>query len=91
MTQPISRKEFLKTGALALTLPLLSRNISFAKPPKNIGLQLYTLRNLMGKEPKETLKKVAAIGYTELETLPNIDINIKSGNSMFRISCNKNK
>ena len=29
-SQPISRKEFLKTGALALTLPLLSQKISFA-------------------------------------------------------------
>jgi sugar phosphate isomerase/epimerase len=72
-SKSISRKEFLKTGALALALPLLSRTISFAKPPKNIGLQLYTLRNLMGKEPRETLKKVAAIGYTELETFGYAD------------------
>ncbi len=64
----ISRKEFLKTGALALALPLLTKNISFAKPPKNIGLQLYTVRDLMAKDPKGTLKKVADIGFTEVET-----------------------
>lgn len=68
MTQPISRKEFLKTSALALALPLLTKNISFAKPPKNIGVQLYTVRDLMAKDPKGTLKKVADIGFTEVET-----------------------
>ncbi len=68
MPQSISRKEFLKTSALALALPLLAKNISLAKPPKNIGLQLYTLRDLMAKDPKGTLKKVADIGFTEVET-----------------------
>ncbi len=68
LSTPMTRNEFLKTGALALTLPLLSKNFSYGKPPKNVGLQLYTLRSLMGKEPKETLKKVADIGYKEVET-----------------------
>ena len=64
----ISRKEFLKTSALALTLPLLNKVDTFAKPIKNVGLQLYTLRNELGKDPDGTLKKVAEIGYKEVET-----------------------
>jgi sugar phosphate isomerase/epimerase len=69
MSKSISRKEFLKqSGLLVLSLPLLSSALSYAKTPKNVGLQLYTLRGLMAKEPKETLKKVSTIGFTEVET-----------------------
>ncbi|WP_077924433.1 sugar phosphate isomerase/epimerase [Spirosoma sp. 209] len=64
----ISRKEFLRTSALALTLPYLSQVDVFAKPIKKIGLQLYTLRNELGKDVEGTLKKVADIGYREVET-----------------------
>lgn len=69
MSQSISRKDFLKqSGLLALSLPLISSTFSYAKAPKNVGLQLYTLRDLMAKAPNETLKKVASIGFTEVET-----------------------
>ena len=34
---------------------------------KNIGIQLYTLRNELGKDPAGTLKKVAAAGYKQVE------------------------
>lgn len=33
----------------------------------NIGIQLYTLRNELGKDPAGTLKKVAAAGYKQVE------------------------
>jgi sugar phosphate isomerase/epimerase len=64
----LSRNEFLRTSALALSLPLLSKIDAWAKPIKNVGLQLYTLRNELGKDPDGTLKKVAGIGYKEVET-----------------------
>jgi sugar phosphate isomerase/epimerase len=64
----ISRKEFLKTSALALSLPLLGKVNAFTKPLKNVGLQLYTLRNELSKDPEGILKKVADIGYKEVET-----------------------
>ncbi|WP_128546189.1 sugar phosphate isomerase/epimerase family protein [Larkinella soli] len=64
----ISRKEFLRTSSLALALPALTRAPGFAKPIKNVGLQLYTLRNELGKDLEGTLKKVADIGYKEVET-----------------------
>lgn len=64
----ISRSEFLRTSALALSLPLLSKVDAVAKPMKKVGLQLYTLRNELGKDAEGTLKKVAEIGYQEVET-----------------------
>lgn len=61
----LSRRQFLKSSAVSLaTLPLISR-------PKikvyHIGLQLYSLRNDMKVDPIGTLKKVAAMGYKEVE------------------------
>jgi sugar phosphate isomerase/epimerase len=39
-----------------------------AKPfPKPIGVQLYTARTLLAKDPEGTLKRIAAIGYQEVE------------------------
>jgi sugar phosphate isomerase/epimerase len=64
----ISRRKFIKTSALALSLPLLSQVEVFAKPIQNVGLQLYTLRNELGKDLEGTLKKAAGIGYKEVET-----------------------
>lgn len=34
---------------------------------KEIGIQLYSLREAMGEEPKETIKQVGDIGYTFVE------------------------
>ncbi|CCH00687.1 xylose isomerase domain protein TIM barrel [Fibrella aestuarina BUZ 2] len=68
MTNSISRKDFLKaSGALALSLPFLSRTAALAKPLSSVGLQLYTLRNEVSKDLAGTLKSVAEIGYKELE------------------------
>ena len=63
----ITRQQFLKLGALATSAAFLPKLDAFAAAPKNVGLQLYTLRDLMGKDPDGTLKKVAAIGYKEME------------------------
>ncbi|HEY0109939.1 MAG TPA: sugar phosphate isomerase/epimerase [Fibrella sp.] len=64
----MSRAEFLKTSALALSIPLLTRFDAQAKPIRNVGLQLYTLRNELSKDPDAVLKRVAEIGYKEVET-----------------------
>ncbi len=68
LSKPISRKDFLKTSALALSLPMLANMPTLAKPIKKVGLQLYTLRNELSKDVDGTLKKVADIGYKEVET-----------------------
>jgi sugar phosphate isomerase/epimerase len=68
----LTRRDFLRTtlissltGAAAAT-----RNLWAAGRlawPKPIGLELYTVRNLLPKNPLGTLKAVAAVGYKELE------------------------
>src|SRR6476661_5747489 len=68
-----TRKDFLKnTGTAALGSVLLPQfgNADFFAGKKNapIGLQLYTLGNLMTTDPKGTLQKLAAIGFKELES-----------------------
>lgn len=69
----ISRQQFLKTTALATSAALLAKADLFAKSPGNPGLQLYTLRSEMGKDPDGTLKKVAGIGYKEVESFGYAD------------------
>jgi sugar phosphate isomerase/epimerase len=62
-----SRRHFIKQttfGSTALLLPDFLRS-SKTMP---IGLQLYTLRNEMNKDPKGMIEKVAALGYSTVET-----------------------
>ena len=66
------RKFIQQSAALALATVALPRFASAqlfsGKVKSAIGLQLYTLGNLMTTDPKGTLQKLAAIGYTELES-----------------------
>ncbi len=67
------RRNFLKLSALGAAV-LGSAGLAFsqqalansAKKPA-IGLQLYTVRDLMAQNVASTLQLVAAVGYTELE------------------------
>jgi sugar phosphate isomerase/epimerase len=61
-----SRRSFLKTSAM-LSAGLLVAPQLFAYDKKYIGLQLYTVRNAMGKDVAGTLAKVAQIGYNSVE------------------------
>ena len=53
-----------------LLLPRMNNVVSFfeRKTKWPVGLQLYTLGNLMTTDPKGTLQKLMAIGYKELES-----------------------
>jgi sugar phosphate isomerase/epimerase len=62
-----SRRDFIRQSSL-LTAGLFISKEEWFKTQKNIGIQLYTLRNDMGKDPKGTLQKVAQLGYKEVET-----------------------
>jgi sugar phosphate isomerase/epimerase len=69
-----NRRQFLQhSGSFALAGLLMPR-LGFAnrlfetKAAKPIGLQLYTLGELMTTDAKGTLQKLAAIGYKELES-----------------------
>ncbi len=71
------RREFLKTASLITSGVLLtgvsSNLIGCASSKvnsavnKNFGLQLYTLREAMPKDPQDILKQVASFGYKQLE------------------------
>ena len=69
-----NRRKFLQqSGALAAASLLLGRSAlagtyTGKKANVPIGLQLYTLGDLMVNDPKGTLEKLAAIGYKELES-----------------------
>jgi len=62
----ISRRNFVKTSAI-LSAGVLAAPQLFAADKKYIGLQLYTIRNAMQKDPAAALAKVAAIGYNSVE------------------------
>ncbi len=68
-----SRRSFIaKTAALIPATQAL-----FAREPldhNDLGVQLYTVRKVIGKDPLATLKAIQAIGYTEVEaTAGNLD------------------
>lgn len=62
-----TRRQFIRQSSLLTAGFVISREEWF-KRKKAIGVQLYTLRNEMGKDPKGTLQKVAALGYKQVET-----------------------
>ncbi len=69
----MQRIKFIQTGTLAAGALLLGRSamaglLAGTKAKYPVGLQLYTLGNLMITDPKGTLEKLAAIGYKELES-----------------------
>ncbi|MCJ8167334.1 sugar phosphate isomerase/epimerase [Pontibacter sp. E15-1] len=66
------RRDFLKSsGAMALGalfLPNLAASAMGKAEVKNVGIQLYTVRNEMLADATGTLKQLAKIGYKELES-----------------------
>lgn len=64
----ITRRAFLKaSGGLALGA-LFASHLTQAAKVKNVGIQLYTVREAMLSDAVGTLKKLAGIGYKELES-----------------------
>ncbi len=61
-----TRRSFLKTTSV-LSAGLMISPSAFKLKESLIGLQLYTVRDAMAKDPKATLAKVAAIGYNSVE------------------------
>lgn len=65
----MQRRAFLKQAGLVSALSLVDPRSLFAAPaPMKIGLQLYTLREYIGKNVKGVLAKIAKAGYQEVET-----------------------
>jgi sugar phosphate isomerase/epimerase len=61
-----TRRSFLKSTTL-LSAGLFIAPSGFKSKDQLIGLQLYTVRDAMEKDPTGTLAKVAEIGYTSVE------------------------
>ncbi len=77
----MNRRDFIRTmGVSAAALAFSQPSSLFALDAenayrKNIGIQLYTLRNEIAKDPVSTIKQVAANGYQQVELFgfPNAD------------------
>lgn len=66
----LSRRNFLAlsgAGLASMTLPSAVSAIGGGHPINNIGIQLYTVRDLMQKNVASTLESLAKIGYKEIE------------------------
>ena len=62
-----TRRSFIKTTAMASAgLMMAPKLFAFAKK-RQIGTQLYTVRDAMAKDPLGTLEKVAKIGFNTVE------------------------
>lgn len=62
-----SRRSFLKTTSLASAGLLIRPSSLWPARKTNIGLQLYTVRDAMQKDPVGTLDRVASLGFTTVE------------------------
>jgi sugar phosphate isomerase/epimerase len=72
-TNPLSRRSFLKTAAATgVTASYFLEPATVNASPLNlpIGLQLYTVGPELDKDPIGTLKRVAAVGYKQVELSP---------------------
>ncbi|MEM6470189.1 MAG: sugar phosphate isomerase/epimerase family protein [Planctomycetota bacterium] len=87
-TNPLARRQWLKRSAAIslagwLAAPLRSWSDDAAEAKTDlpyldrIGLQLYTVRDQMAKDPKATLKAVAEAGYKQVELMSVDDASLE--------------
>lgn len=70
------RRKFLKTASLGLSAALISPYLlqscesssSDGSPFHNLGIQLYTVRDLLAVDPVLTLKNIHKLGFKHVET-----------------------
>ncbi len=72
MKRPVSRRKFLQVSALScISAPFISRSFYLPKANNsyinNIGLQLYTVRDLLVSEPMKALATIQQLGYKQVE------------------------
>ncbi len=70
----VTRRNFLKTfsGATALAAQPQLWAANHRAWDKPIGLELYTVRDLLAKDPAGTLRQIAAVGYKEVEIITGV-------------------
>ena len=66
----MNRNTFLKQSSALAALALIPSScvVSFSNTSFPLGLQLYTVRDFMAKDPVGTLKKLKAMGYSDFES-----------------------
>jgi sugar phosphate isomerase/epimerase len=64
-----SRRKFIRNSTLAVAGAALMPDHLFASPKKieRLGLQLYSVRDAMSKDPSGSLKKLADMGWVHVE------------------------
>src|SRR5690242_14939477 len=62
-----SRRDFIRQSSL-LSAAFLMNDPDWLRKKRPVGVQLYTLRSDLGKDPRGTLEKVAQLGYKQVET-----------------------
>lgn len=63
-----SRRTFIKQAGIAAAAGLVLPSFACVKSSKAVGLQLYSLREILPRDPRGVIAKVAAAGYKEVET-----------------------
>ncbi len=63
-----NRRTFIQQAALISAGMLVNPADLISKPRQKVGLQLYTLRNLISKDVRAVIAKIADIGFKEVET-----------------------
>lgn len=68
----MNRRNFIRNSSVAASAALLTNSLPGfsmnAKSKFKLGLQVFTIRKAMEKDPKLTLQRVAKMGYEDLET-----------------------
>ncbi|MGI9550245.1 MAG: sugar phosphate isomerase/epimerase family protein [Aurantibacter sp.] len=69
MGKSIHRRKFIRQSGLLMSAAVLPvhRFPMTTHPKYKMGLQLFTIRDAMAKDPVDTLKKVRALGYEDSE------------------------
>ncbi|MBN8680001.1 MAG: sugar phosphate isomerase/epimerase [Chitinophagales bacterium] len=63
-----SRRAFLRNAALACTATTIPNSLQdLYRPMKHLGVQLWSVRDDMNKNPAGTLEAIAGMGYKEVE------------------------
>jgi Xylose isomerase-like TIM barrel. len=70
-----SRRAFLRNTSLVVAGTMAFKNEAFASKKKKqiVGIQLYSVRDDMKKDPLATLNQLAAMGYTDVEHANYVD------------------
>ncbi len=77
-----NRREFLQKAGVLSAGALLAKNSLFAAPKywriKDLGIELWTVKDEMAKDPRHTLERLASFGYKQVESFddPNKGISM---------------